>query len=67
MGKFDDEVKNQVSLLIGANLGNLISQDVIDRVMSIKTAKLRKILNKKLAENIKIKLGYNCWIDKTEL
>ena len=21
----------------------------------------------KLAENIKIKLGYNCWIDKTEL
>ena len=21
----------------------------------------------KLAENIKVELGYNCWIDKTEL
>tara|TARA_E500000305_G_scaffold41164_1_gene31748 strand:+ start:1136 stop:2950 length:1815 start_codon:yes stop_codon:yes gene_type:complete len=50
--RFDDEVKNQVSLLIGSNLGNLISQDVIDRVMSIKTAKLRKILNKKLKDGI---------------
>lgn len=50
--RFDDEVKNQVSYLIGANLGNLISQDVIDRVMSIKTAKLRKILNKKLKDGI---------------
>ena len=50
--RFDDEVKNQVSLLIGSNLGNLISQDVIDRVMSIKTAKLRKILSKKLKDGI---------------
>ena len=50
--RFDDEVKNQVSLLIGSNLGNLISQDVIDRVMSIKTAKLRKILKKKLKDGI---------------
>jgi hypothetical protein len=50
--RFDDEVKNQVSLLIGPNLGNLISQDVIDRVMSIKSAKLRKILNEKLKDGI---------------
>ena len=50
--RFDDEVKNQVSYLVGANLGNLISEDVIDRVMSIKTAKLRKILNKKLKDGI---------------
>ena len=48
--RFDKEVSDQESYFIGSNLGNLIDEAVIDRIMSVKSAQLRKILNQKLKE-----------------
>tara|TARA_R110001599_G_scaffold82726_1_gene222393 strand:- start:3202 stop:5070 length:1869 start_codon:yes stop_codon:yes gene_type:complete len=50
--RFDKEVSDHESLFIGSNLGGLIDEAVINRIMSVKSAQLRKIFNQKLSEGI---------------